>query len=176
VIAIEDLFRKLKQTRELKAIAQYINQQKSSCDFLLWEGSTLEKNQLSLFPDAEVVIFRLPQSLFAFLESIAPQNSLKSIKLFHQTLAVTDPEIILAMLIRQLRLLIALKESSPIEEITKLALWQKERLTRQAELFSKDDLKLLYHYLFTVDQQRKTGTVKLPLISSIDFFLLKLYH
>ena len=80
------------------------------------------------------------------------------------------------MLIRQFRLLLALREKSTvhIDEVKRLAPWQMGKLQKQALLFSPEKLVFLYSQLADIDANHKIGKLSLPLDSTIDIFLLEI--
>lgn len=163
--------------KEFLEIASYLKSQQSS-DIVLWEGKELSKPTLSIFPKANVTLFVLPKTLFSFLETIRPGNGKNLVSSFQKVLKQTEPELVFYMIVRQFRLLLALSDtvSKPriIDEATRLAPWQKERLKRQALLFTQDKLKKIYDYLYKIDVSQKTGRTSLSLAQNIDIFLLDL--
>ena len=80
------------------------------------------------------------------------------------------------MIIRQFRLLLGLSESSNnnIDEIKRLAPWQKSKLVRQASLFGVDKLKQIYKMLYKIDKSQKTGKSPLTLVQDIDILMLEI--
>ncbi len=174
-VFIENLLTKTKAEKELDAIANCIVDNDAASTFL-WEAADVSRKITSLFPKAKIQLFRLPSSLFQFVDSLGLKQQDELIKLFHQTLESTDVVIIVAMLQRQIRLLLGVKEQAEIDEVKKLAPWQKSKLERQVNAFSRYALLKLHEKLFRLDFNQKTGESALPLTTSIDFFLLSLYH
>ena len=81
------------------------------------------------------------------------------------------------MLQRQFRLLLAVSEENSkdsIDEITRLAPWQKSKLEKQARLFQVDKLLSIYKKLYQIDLAQKTGNLPFSLTASIDFLLADL--
>lgn len=183
-IFIERLFNR-KKGRKIKTdttksdfelLVEYLEKQKNHTIFL-WEGKELEKSGLLAIKTAVPRVFKLPQTLFALLDSIKPGNGKHLIKLFHQTIETTDPEMIFFMLIRQIRLLLALSDTETeqaIDEVKRLAPWQKTKLQQQANLFDTNQLKDLYNNLFSLELGQKTGTLSNSILTSIDFLLLEI--
>lgn len=163
-----------KKPTELSQIVAYLEQNAQENNIVLWEGKDLERNALALFKAATIRPFKLPQTLFLFLDSIKPGNGKVLLKLFHQTIATTEPEMVFFMLVRQIRLLLALSENSneAIDEVKRLT-WQKKKIEQQAKLFKKEHLQELYKKLFTIEVGQKTGTLTGSLITTIDFFLIE---
>lgn len=173
-IFIEDLFGR--KGKEYVEVADYLKRQKTG-EIILWEGKELSKTSLSVFPKANLLLFALPKVLFSFLDGIRPGNGKDLVSLFHKVLQQTEAELVFYMIIRQFRMLLALsdsKSSKQIDEAIKLAPWQREKLRRQAQLFSLDRLKKIYSKLYTIDLAQKTGNTSLTLTQNIDIFLLDL--
>lgn len=113
--------------------------------------------------------------MFAFLENIRPKNT-KTIELFHKALETNEADLLFHMLVRQFRLLLAVstEDSNPIDEVKRMAPWQKSRLTSQARNFSQRQLATSLKKLFVIDLNHKTGKETMPISITIDFFLLAL--
>lgn len=173
-IFIEELFTKKKKGKELDAILAYINQQAKTQDIYLWEKKTLTPTSLKSLISPITKLFKLPQVLFRFLDSIKPNNSQEVLRLFHNTLKTADTEMAFFMLVRQFRLLLAVRENASIEEVQRLAPWQKSKLLTQAKSFSKNELVNTYIALHEIDRDAKTGRHDAPLTTNIDFLLLAL--
>lgn len=191
-IFIEDFFSK-KQSREFNNIASFLQKHSNMININIWESKTLSKSQLSIFKNQVIKLFALPKSLFLFLEAIKPQNGKKLIALFHKTLETTEPELIFFMITRQLRLLLALSSkprtqdltsghsgvrgkstTNQIDELARLAPWQKSKLQKQAGLFSVSDLKNIFNKICSIEISQKTGSSILSLPQAIDFLLLSI--
>jgi len=61
-----------------------------------------------------------------------------------------------------------------IDELKKLAPWQKSKLIRQAEMFGSQNLKKIYKKLYKIDKAQKTGSSGLTIVQQIDMLLLEL--
>ncbi len=174
-VAIEDLLSKRKKSPELDSLIDILTKEKTH-HILLWEGKDLTASVLGKFKQAEIRKFALPQTLFQFLDSLKPNNAAILLRLFHETQLSTPPEMIVFMITRHVRLLLALASSpvAQIEEVKRLAPWQKTKLERQARLFSEAELLSLHEKLFRIDLETKTGASTIPLQTRIDFFLSSL--
>lgn len=171
-IFLDGIFSSKKTSDNLvKNIASLINGHQSPIDIFIWEGSELGKVFTNSFPKATIKFFKLPQSLFSFLDSIKPNNS-QNISLFHNALNNSDENLLFSMLIRQFRLLIDVGENeNSIDETKRLQSWQKVKLQRQSKMFTKEKLKKIYNKLYKIDLGIKTG-VFTDLTTAIDIFLL----
>lgn len=188
---------KISEPTELDAILAYFDKHASLHTIVLWENKELDRGLLLGFKSAEIKIFKLPQTLFLLLDSIKPNNGKQLVKLFHQTLETTEAEMIFFMLVRQIRLLLALlpslrggttKQSSPneiaalpsvarndaIDEIKRMQPWQKTKLQKQAAHFSPETLLTIYSKLFATELGQKTGSLSQSVIQAIDFLLLEI--
>lgn len=170
-VFIENFFQK----KENKEFIPYLQAQLKKSNLLIWESKELSKTQISLFKNANIKHFFLPKALFAFLNELKPNNSKKMIGFFHKTLESLECELIFFMIIRQFRLFLAIQEKSlenQIDEIKRMAPWQKSRLGSQAKLFSKDELKEIFGKVLEIEISQKSGTNILSLPQAIDFLLL----
>lgn len=174
-VFIEQFLSKRKKSKELDELIRTLNSY-SDKEIYLWEGKELDKRLLTSFPKAQIKQYKLPVVIFSFLDSIRPGNGRTLVKLFHQALATTEPEILFSMLIRQFRLLLGISSptNNPIEEIKRTAPWQQQKLKKQASLFTEEQLLRAYHDLFEFDLAQKTGKLSQSLSSTIDIWLLKL--
>lgn len=178
-IFIEEFLTKLKKTnRESKDIFDLIIKNTKSSTFILWESKEILKRDLSLFKDATIKIFKLPKNIFLFLDSLRPNNYKNLLSLFHQTLeSGIKEELILFMIQRQIRILLALSDfgdNESIDELVRLAPWQKAKLEKLVQLFDILDLKKIYKSLYEIEIAQKTGTLNLSLSQTIDFLLLEM--
>ena len=177
-IFIEELLTKLKKTnKESKEIFDFINKNVKSSTFVLWESKEIPKRDLSLLKDAVVKFFKLPKNIFLFLDNLKPGNSKSLLNLFHQALdSGIKEELILFMIQRQFRILLALSDSGNdrIDEVSRLAPWQMGKLERQSKSFAVYDLIKTYKKLYEIEIGQKTGTSSLSLTQNIDFLLMDL--
>lgn len=178
-IFIEDLLTKRKKTdKDVKEIIGFISKNSKESTFILWESKEITTGTLNLFKGGTFKLFKLPKNIFLFLDNLKPNNSKSLLNLFHQALkSGIAEELILFMLQRQFRILIALSEPSDVEnidELNRLAPWQMGKLDRQAKNFGLESLKAIYKKLYEIEIGQKTGSLPLSLSQSIDFLLLDL--
>lgn len=175
-IFIENFFSKKRVGKETDEILSYLKTA-SKIEVFLWEEKEMTKKNLNLFPSAIVKAFKLPKTLFLFLDSIKPGYGKTLVNLFHQTLGNIEVELIFYMLFRQFRLLLALndeKSTDKIDEIKNLVSWQKNKLIKQAKLFTLENLRKIYQKLYQIDLEQKTGKSVTSLLQSLDFFLIEI--
>lgn len=174
-LAIENLLSKNKLGKNLDELIAILNEHEKKSNIIMWEEKEVSQKNLNLFPKAQVQVFKIPKLIFNFLDNFKPGNGKSLIVAFNKLLENTPVDIILYMMMRQLRLLIAVSsedKSDTIEELQKIAPWQKGKLERQAGFFDPDNLINLYHKLYSIDLSSKTGALPVPTAHAIDFLLL----
>lgn len=197
-IFIEELLSKKKPPKELEALASLLTAHNSS-SITIWESKELSAKQISLFKTATIKLFKIPATIFAFLDAFRPNNNKQLLELFHTTLEDKEAEFIFFMLQRQVRILLSLHSLSEqseskvnsiknneldpgsksgmmqvISEVSRIAPWQKGKLEKQAGLFAIDKLLGLHSKIFTIEYGLKTGNLTFPLADEIDLLLLSL--
>lgn len=175
-LIIEYFFNKNKSTTtEFKKIVEFINSNKNF-SVLFWDNDEVSKASLAAFKNATVRLFSYPQTMFAFLDSIKPAQGQRLIKLFHELLKTTAPELIFFMITRQFRILLNQTgdQEAQIDEIKRMAPWQLSKFKNQAAFFKETQLLNAYNKLFEIEIGQKTGKDANSMEKSIDFFLLGL--
>lgn len=171
-LIIENVFSK-KSANNLKILEDKIKLIKS-LDIYIWESKEISKSQLSSLGPSSNKLFKIPQKVFSFLDSIAP-NSKNNVVLFRDVLSTTEEEFIFFMLIRQFRLMLNLIDDQfQTDEVKRLAPWQKSKLQNQSRKFGTEDLKIAYKKLYRIESKVKVGALNMPLSHAIDIFLLDL--
>ena len=171
-IFIENLFTR-KGNKSLAPIAEILNTNDKS-EVFIYADKDVGVRSLSNFPKFTNENFKIPQNIWSFLDGIRPGNS-NNIASFHNALEGSEPEIVFAMIIRQFRLLVGISSNGKsIEEVKKLADWQKTKLRRQASLFEMSKLKDIYKKLYKIEKSVKTGASNLTLTQNIDILLLEI--
>ena len=172
-IYIDNLFSK-KGSKNIEIVAEVINKSKD-VDIYIWADKEIGVKSLSVFPKFQNQNFKVPQNIWSFLDGIKPNNP-SNITSFHIAISTNEPEIVFAMIIRQFRLMLGLVESSniAIDEVKRLAPWQRGKLSKQASMFGLDNLKKAYKKLYKIDKSQKTGSTNLTLVQNIDILLLEI--
>jgi hypothetical protein len=174
-IFIENFFTKRKLiAKETKEIIASISKNESDHRIVFWESKKLTPAALKSFPKAKIEAFLISQNLFKYIDALAPTKGKELILLFHEAITQNEPELIFFMMVRQLRLLLALSLGAHIDEVKTIAPWQMGNLQRQLRGYTKEQLKNTYSQLFEIDLANKTGRSSLTLEQSIDIFLLNL--
>lgn len=173
-IFIEQLVTKKKKASDFKDIIEYLENHAEEHTIVLWENKELDIGTTKTFKKALIRPFKLPQTLFILLDSIKPGNGSTLVSLFHQTIESAETEMVFFMLIRQFRLLLGLAESgvSEIDELKRMAPWQRTKMQKQAAQFTKEELLAIYNQLYAIERGQKTGGLATGIIPTIDFLLL----
>lgn len=169
-ILIDNLFTK-NGIKKLDSISEILTNHEN-LEIYFYADKVVEAKQYKIFKNLEIKLFKIPATIWNFLDSLRPNNK-NNILLFQRTLTNTDVEIIFAMLVRQYRLLLGISSNSKnnIDEIKRLAPWQKSKLVQQASYFKIENLKSTYKKLQLIDKSVKTGKSKLNTQQNIDFLL-----
>lgn len=176
IVFIEQFLSDRRKSAEKDNIIAYLVKQAKSHTIFLWEGKELDRGVIASLAGAQVKLYKLPSSLFVLMDAIRPGNGKALVKLFHGCLETSEPEMVFFMLVRQLRLLIAVGGGGgeTISEVGKMAPWQRGKLEAQAKLFEEERLVELYRGLFEIESLYKTGGLSVSIIAKIDFFLLSI--
>ena len=170
-IFIENFLSQKKANKQYKEIVEYLVKNKDSSEIYFWEDKEVTKATLNLLKNAESKLFKLSQSLFLFLDNLKPNNS-DNVLFFHKAILRTAPELVYFMIVRQFRILFALTQKDHlIDELKRIAPWQRGKLEKQARLFGEEKLKDILNKLYLVDYKQKYGLTSLPFIQNVDFFL-----
>lgn len=172
-IFIENLFSR-KSAKNLESIGKLLTANQD-LNVYFWADKEVGIKVLSSFPKVENKAFKIPQNIWKFLDNLRP-SSTSNVSAFHRTLNESEAEIIFAMIIRQFRLMLGLISSSKenIDEVKRIAPWQKTKLMRQGALFGEEKLKIIYKKLYQIDKKTKTGKTNLNLTQNIDILLLQI--
>jgi len=141
------------------------------CPVVLWEGKDFSKTEQLKSPGFVFKNFKLPATMFHFLESISPGQGETNLKLFRQTIKTVEVNFLFLMLVRQIRLLILAKEK---KDILKLPSWQKAKLQKQASPFTQETLLLIYKKLLRIDFQQKTSGSPYSLQNLLELLLIEI--
>lgn len=138
-------------------------------EVIFWEGREISKTILSSLPKSwKVELFAIPNSLFRFLDSLAPGRMKTNVSSLHQALTTATPEMLFPLLSWHTRQLIWAKVEP---QTLAFPSWKTQKLTAQASRFESDALYLLHSKLTNLDRDLKTGNSPLPLSSSLDLII-----
>lgn len=173
VLFIENFITRRKISSDFDDLNNFFQTHAGTNEIFFWEGREIDAKSLAKYHNAIIRLYKLPEALFYFLDCIRPGNTKQILTLFHQLLTVQDEEAVFYMLIRQIRILIALNQDKigRIDEIKRMKEWQIAKLKKQSKLFNPSELTDIYNYLFNLELSYKTGKLPVSLTSSIDILL-----
>ncbi len=136
---------------------------------VIYHDGTLPQTFLKLMPaDFKMEKFELPRSLFTFLESFYPGNSIKSLKLLHDLTKTEAIELTFYMLSKHLRDLYWVTIDPKTAQYPS---WRLSKLKSQAEKFELEKLKQIISKLSEIDILVKSS--KADLLSALDLLIVK---
>jgi len=172
LVIIENLLTGQVSKRQ-KNIIDYLLDETHTCPLVLWEKKEVKKSFLDKFKvKFQIVIFKIPATIFKFLDSLSPNSSRQMINWLQKT-DQKNPEFAFHMLCRRVRQLILAKDLKG-KGLGRLQGWQKARLLNQANKFTLNQLIWFYRQLLKTDYQRKVGQTSFSLISALDLLLANL--
>ncbi len=131
------------------------------------ENKILTATQLKKFPTANAQIFKLPVLLFTCMDSLGLKKPSELISLFHKVVETQEPELVFAMLCRQIRMLLLYASDGIYEG----APFGRSKIERQSQAFTLDVLRQHHQKLLLIDHGQKTSRSSLSLTQEIDLFL-----
>jgi hypothetical protein len=160
-----------RKTDLLESIANYENGSPIH-DLILWEKRTLTATMLKRFPGAAATQYKVNAAVFTWLDALSPgQNTKKrQLQLLREAIKSEDSFMCLAMLIRQVRMLIQIQDKVALAG----APFMLAKLQKQAQLFEPIKLLALHRQLLEVDRGVKTGSSLLSLDQHLDLLVLDL--
>lgn len=169
LIVIKNLLRKDKNVTSLLESAP------KELEIICWEGDQLTPaTAAKLAKFAKIEVFKLPSTLFYFLDSIAP-GAKKIVANLHK---IGEDSSLLWNIQNRFLLLSLAKLKLDAEFASKvagrnLAPWQWQNIKSQAEKFDAKTLALLYKATLRIDYLTKSGKTNLPTNTMLSVMLLK---
>lgn len=169
---LHSLVKSKKKDELIKATSSAVATLPDHIDVMLWESRSLTKTMLKQFSHAQEFEFKVSSVVFKWLDSLspAPATKTKQLTLFHQATDSEDEFMCLAMLIRQIRLLIQARDGGQL----KGAPFMITKLRSQANAFKLEQLLSAHTKLLEIDTHQKTSSSLLNLRQELDLFLLQL--
>jgi DNA polymerase III subunit delta len=168
-------FKSLEGAQLKKWIKDYVSEQKASIDnsamekLIEWVGNDLwrmsnELNKLVVhnptIRSESVELLVKPEidlNIFDLVDAIGYKNKAKALKLFNQHIEDgADGHYLLSMIVYQIRNLIKIKTAKTVESLG-LHPFVVRKTSQQAEKFTFEELKKIYHHLMTIDFESKLG-------------------
>lgn len=170
VVVVDDL------GMEKKEILNYISKLGKEENLVIWEGKEVKKSVINKLKKFKIENFKISNLMFLFLDNLGFDKK-KSFEIFKRLGRKEDINFIFQMIIRQFRLLILTKseaEKGP-SDFSRLAGWQKSKLTKQGKKFTMDKLKRIYNLLLETEKKIKTGGDILGLKAEVEKLILSIY-
>jgi len=168
VFFTRDLNKKINKKNEkfLKIINQLVADKKIEIfDF----EEAVEKRALKIQKNILIEEFKLPVSIFNFLDSVYPDNLRTVMKNLYLLSKSTAMELIFFMLNKRIRQLLMIKLN---QKIKNLQLWQLKKLSYQAKFWPKERLIQFYQTLFQLEIKIKTSSNPFDLKKSLELLLV----
>lgn len=139
-------------------------------NFLIYETKNVDKRiEKALGNKIKVEKFDLPKTIFVFLDSLIPGNAKKSLQLFHELIKNEAVELVMAMICSLYRDLYWVSVSP---QTMKLPSWRAQKLKKQSDAYTKDELVKIIDNLAKIDIEVKTSVSNLQ--KELDLFIASL--
>lgn len=174
LVIVENLFARLNKKRgEKDEFLVCLNRFPKDTEIVFWEAKELPKTLINEFPKStDVALFRPHRSVFSFVESLRPAREKELLDYFDLALSSESPEMIFAMLVRQFRYLIMVKDLG--KNVKDLSPWQISRFLKQSQYFTLPHLLEMYKKLLEIDVKIKTGVSPFNLTQELQLFLINI--
>ncbi|NCN45015.1 MAG: hypothetical protein COU63_00355 [Candidatus Pacebacteria bacterium CG10_big_fil_rev_8_21_14_0_10_36_11] len=168
-VVIEELHSLLKSKRKDQLINLVAAANK---DVILWEKRDLTKPMLAKFPNANIEMFKLSSALFSWLDLFHSETQIqKNLESLHKAIEANTDHMCFVMLMRQVRLLIQIKEGI----IPPGAPFMIQKIKKQANYFSLPTLLQIHEDLFKIDMDLKSSKGFSSLQQRLDLLVVNLY-
>ncbi len=145
-----------------------LSQKEKSKELILWESKLISATILNNFPKDVVDVFKPTVVLFKWLDSLgagqSPSQKRNSLNLFKQTILQDDVYLALTLLIRQVRLLLKIKDGNTYG----VKPYMISKLQAQAHTFTESKLLSIHHQLLELDVYQKSSTVGVKFESKLE--------
>lgn len=167
VILIENLLATLgKKEKILQEYLQILPNLDPTRTVIFWEEKEVSQTVVrSLGQSADIRLYKIPVSLFQFLDALRPADAVHILSIYRQSTRTHSSEIIFSLFGRRIRQLIMVMHGLVPEG---LAGWQTTRLTRQARLFTMKQLTAMYTRCIDSEYSIKTGATPYNLSAHLE--------
>lgn len=139
-------------------------------NLVIWEDKKIGVRILGKFKKAQKQEFPLTKELFNWLDSVGVKPKTEQIKRLHQSLQQEDVYFVFLMLVRQIRMLIQMKDSGNLAGSPFVV----SKVRQQAGNFTLEKLISLHEQLLQIDYRQKTSQNRLSLAAELDLLLLNM--
>jgi len=139
---------------------------------ITWDGKTVTAPTLKKFSGAQILEFKTSPVVFKWLDSLNGRQLQISqqIKLLRQAVQSDGAELCLALLARQIKLLIQTLENQPLAAPPFVI----KKLRQQAASFNLSQLLAIHQQLIQIDREIKSSQLRLSLDKKLDLLILKM--
>lgn len=172
LIVLEEIHSLPKSAKKESFIQFLVKNLHADFDLIVWEKKSLTPTMIKKFPQAIVKEFKTSRYLFKWLDSLngTHKNHSQQWQLFHQAIESDGEFMCFSMLVRQIRLLIQVKEGYPISGPPFIV----QKLRTQTATFKLSQLISIHQHLHDLDQKQKTSSGLLSLEQELDLLFLNL--
>lgn len=144
----------------------------SQLEIFLWEKRDLTATMLKKFPLAKTSHFKVGKHIFGLVEKLSPNQAAKPklVASLHQAIDGESDFFVFTMIIRQIRMLIDVKDGGKPAGPP----FMVSKLKGQAEQFSLPQLLKLHSQLTTIDLKMKQSASQLSLTQELDLFIMNM--
>ncbi|HLC94229.1 MAG TPA: hypothetical protein VJH96_01530 [Patescibacteria group bacterium] len=154
--------------KEYRDIFKNYDTKDENAIILLWDEEIDERSAKRIFKTARLSISKLPSTIFKFLDAVYPSNKTPALRLLQDISQSIDEHIILYMLQKRIRELIAVTTGKTPE---KLQQWQIAKLSMQSKKWKEQQLLSFYDALYRIEVYAKTNTHYYSIKKSLDIAL-----
>jgi len=175
LVIIENFFVKLGKKKSAidKNIWKLIQQIPDNLDVVFWEEKKIPKIIINELPKkTDIALFEIDRLIFNLMDSIIANQTSLLLHKIENVIKNDSSELVFAMLVRQFRLLIMVKEMN--KSIPDLSPWQISKLNKQAQYFESEKLLELYNEILNIDVRMKTSSGAFNLTDELKLFLIKI--
>lgn len=149
VLVIENLLAGVRSKHKTTLIEMA---KQATSDIIIWENKTLTAAGAKQVLGAKVEAFPISSSVFTWLDQLGSSNSVsKKLATLHQALEQNDPQLCLALLARQVRLLIQVHTNTSVA----MAPFALTKLRQQVRNFTLPQLLTMHAKLHQLDVEQK---------------------
>lgn len=168
LVVIENFFSR-RPSKEKDKIADYFKNE-NPANLIIWEGGDIDGRKLRAFSKAQARRYAITSYVFQFLDSLAPKNTSRSLHLLQACFKNENPEMILYLMARHVRLLIIANDLG-VAGLDRMPSWQSGKIIKQAKQFSLQKLLDVHRDLLRIEWQQKTGVAVIPLAGRLDLLV-----
>ncbi len=170
-VVIEN-YTKIKSVDAFAAVIQQFGKN-PDIKIVLWDENDPALKLKNAFKNANYLNFTYPKVYFNFLDRLSPVLSKDFLALLHEVLKTYSSEQILYSIIKRIRQLLLIKlDARTSREFQSMQGWQTQKLQKQANLWTEDQLKSAFVSYVALEEMIKTSGLTMDLASHLDILLI----